>query len=193
VDQQTTTSAPAANTTLMSVTGLNAGQYELLVQVGSDDTAGIGKYFLVVHANQAGTTFFHQLLIPVPTTKGEFRLPRFTVNANDQIFVNSGTVAAGAGSTYTVNVYLRPALSIALWWSQYIDVDDSVDIRDAVTRTAGQDFLNFADGDELRIPSGSNNRYVVVFVTELAKGLANQYKRAFLLRHSVDWTNPSNI
>jgi hypothetical protein len=187
---QGSATAPAAGTTLADTGALSAGQYHVIVHAGSDDTAGIGHNLQVQHYN--GANVLHTFLIPTPFA-GRFEIPRMVLAANDGVRVVTGSVGGTAASLYTADVYVRPAAGIALWWSQYIDVDDSVDIRDNVSRTTGQDALIFADGDEVRIPSGSNNRYVVVFVTELAKGLANQYKRAFLLRHSVDWTNPSNI
>src|SRR5262249_1452753 len=87
----------------------------------------------------------------------------------------------------------RPPVSGQLMWSHYIDLDPSADIRDGVTRTVGNNTLTYADGDEVRIPSGSTNKYVVVFVVSMGLGTAQQYKRAYLLRHSLDWTNPSNF
>ena len=70
-------------------------------------------------------------------------------------------------------------------WTHYIDVDASVDIRDGCTRVVGSNAMTYADGDEVRIPSGVANRYVVVWVEPSPSG----GKRAYLMRHSVaDWT-----
>jgi hypothetical protein len=71
-------------------------------------------------------------------------------------------------------------------WTHYIDVDASVTIADAVTRLVGNNGLTYADGAEVRIPSGVANRYVVVWVESSPSG----GKRAYLMRHSVtDWTD----
>lgn len=71
-------------------------------------------------------------------------------------------------------------------WTHYIDVASSVTILDALTRTAGAQSFIYADGYEVRIPSGVANRYVVVWVEPSPSG----GKRAYLMRHSVaDWTN----
>lgn len=70
-------------------------------------------------------------------------------------------------------------------WTHYIDVDASVDIRDGCSRVVGSNALTYADGDEVRIPTGVNNRYTVVWVEPSPSG----GKRAYLMRHSVaDWT-----
>lgn len=82
----------------------------------------------------------------------------------------------------------RPALAGQLMWSHYIDFEVEIDVRDGATRTAGTDALTYADGDEVRIPSESGHRYVVVFVSMMAQGSARQWKRAYLLRHTIDWS-----
>ena len=78
-----------------------------------------------------------------------------------------------------------------LMWSHYLVVDSSVDIRDGCTRMAGVDAITYADGDEVRVPSGgSSTRYVVVWVEMVNRGTAQQFKRAYLLRHSAVWPGP---
>ncbi len=74
----------------------------------------------------------------------------------------------------------------AIDWTHYIDVDASVNILDNITRLYGSNALNYAgDGSKVRIPSGVNNTYVVVFVEPNSNGT----KRVYLMRHFIsDWT-----
>jgi hypothetical protein len=65
-----------------------------------------------------------------------------------------------------------------------------VDICDGCTRTAGSDALDYADGDEVRVPSGGATRYVVVWVETVARGTPRQFQRAYLLRHSAAFPDP---
>lgn len=81
----------------------------------------------------------------------------------------------------------RPALAGQLLWSHYVDLDVTVDIRDGITRSAGSNAQTYADGDEVRVPSGSSHKFVVVFVAMMAYGTPQAFKRAYLLRHSIDW------
>lgn len=87
----------------------------------------------------------------------------------------------------------RPPVAGALLWSHYIDLASAVDIRDGLTRTAGSDSLTYADGDEVRIPTGTTNKYVVVAVVSMNLGDVGQYKRAYLLRDTLDWTVPAGF
>lgn len=68
-------------------------------------------------------------------------------------------------------------------WTHYIDVAQGVVISDGVTRTASLNTLDYADGDEVRIPTGGGTRYVVVWVT-LCDTEGTVVKRVFLMRHS---------
>jgi len=68
-------------------------------------------------------------------------------------------------------------------WTHYIDVDEAVQIFDGCTRTASLDTLNYADGDEVRIPTGGTARYVVVWVS-LCDDEGVVVKRCYLMRHS---------
>jgi hypothetical protein len=72
-----------------------------------------------------------------------------------------------------------------LAWSHYIELDPSADIRDGCTRSPGSDAALFADGDEVRIPSGASTRFVVVWVETRCLGTAQAYKRAYLLRDTA--------
>ena len=78
----------------------------------------------------------------------------------------------------------------SLSWTHYLDLEDSVDVRDGCTRTAGRDAVNFADGDEVRIPNASGSRYVVVWVEVVNRGTPRQFKRAYLLRDTAAWPGP---
>lgn len=80
--------------------------------------------------------------------------------------------------------------SSALVWSDSIDVEASVDIRDGCTRTAGSNAITYADGDEVRIPDVSGSRYVVVWVELMNRGTPAEFKRAYLLRHAATWPGP---
>jgi hypothetical protein len=77
-----------------------------------------------------------------------------------------------------------------LVWTHYIDLDETVDIRDGCTRIPGADSLQYADGDEVRIPNGSGSRYVVVWVELMNRGTTRQYKRAYLVRDAAAWPGP---
>ncbi len=105
----------------------------------------------------------------------------------------------GAASPTTVGVACRlvpcperglATPSGALRWSHYIDVDESVDVRDGCSRTAGADQPTYADGDEVRIPGATGTRYVVVWVAVFNRGSGLAFKRAYLLRDSAAWPGP---
>jgi hypothetical protein len=70
-------------------------------------------------------------------------------------------------------------------WTHFLDVQDTVTVLDGCTRTVPLNTINYADGDEVRIPSGGSARYVVVWVEKRNIGTVNQYKRVFLMRHSA--------
>src|SRR5258708_38061514 len=98
----------------------------------------------------------------------------------------------GAGSATTTGVPCRLMPDLAagrgagsgalVSWTDYIDVADTVDVRDGCTRTAGADAVTFHDGDEVRIPNGSGSRFVVVWVERVNLGTAQAFQRAYLLR-----------
>src|SRR5262245_38591044 len=105
----------------------------------------------------------------------------------------------GAGSPTTTGVACRlvPDLSRGragvagmIAWTHYIDLDETVDIRDACTRVGGADGVNYFDGDEVRIPNASGSRYVVVWVEVINRGTARQFKRAYLVRDTAAWPGP---
>ena len=75
-------------------------------------------------------------------------------------------------------------------WSHTLDLQPGVDIRDGCTRAAGTDALTYADGDEVRVPSGGSTRYVVVWVETHNRGSSMQCLRAYLLRHQPSWPDP---
>ena len=70
-------------------------------------------------------------------------------------------------------------------WTHYLDVQDTVELLDGCNRTEPLNTLNYNDGDEVRVPTGGSARYVVVWVEVRNTGTANQYKRAYLMRHSA--------
>jgi hypothetical protein len=104
----------------------------------------------------------------------------------------------GAASPTTTGVPCRltPALAAAtgrgfgssLAWTHTLDVQPGVDVRDGCSRTADADAIDFADGDEVRVPGGAGTtRYVVVWVETVGRGTPMQYQRAYLLRHEAAW------
>ena len=68
-------------------------------------------------------------------------------------------------------------------WTHYLEVDAGVDVRDGCTRTAGSPDPTYADGDEVRVPSGGGTRFVVVWVEKVDAGTPREFKRAYLTRH----------
>ena len=105
----------------------------------------------------------------------------------------------GAASPLTTGIACRlvPDLAVGrgmngalLSWTHYLDMDATVDVRDGCTRLAGADSLQFADGDELRIPNGSGSRYVAVWVEWHNRDTPQQFKRVYLLRAVAVWPGP---
>jgi hypothetical protein len=100
-----------------------------------------------------------------------------------------------ASPTYTeVPCRISPKLATAapegLSWSHTLDLQPGVDVQDATSRSAGTAALNYAEGDEVRVPSGGSTRYVVVWVEVVARGTPLQFLRAYLLRHEASWPDP---
>lgn len=103
----------------------------------------------------------------------------------------------GAGAPTTTGVVCRlvPDLprgqrSSGLSWTHYIDVADTVDIRDGCTRLGGAYAVTYADGDEIRIPDGAGSRYCVVWVELINRGTPRQFKRVYLVRDTAVWPGP---
>lgn len=96
-------------------------------------------------------------------------------------------------ATYT-NVRCRLVADLArgrsettsLRWTHYLIVQPDADILDGCTRPLGAATITFADGDEIRVPTGASTpRFVVVWVETVDKGTTREYKRAFLMRHAA--------
>ena len=49
----------------------------------------------------------------------------------------------------------------------------------------GASTITYADGDEVRIPSGASTRFVVVWVEKVDVGTPREFKRAYLLRNTA--------
>jgi len=76
-------------------------------------------------------------------------------------------------------------------WTDILDCDDSVDIRDGMSRAAGLDVQSYSDGDEVRFPTGiAVTRYVVVRVTRVGTSVGGVKKRVYLARDSAHWPGP---
>lgn len=85
----------------------------------------------------------------------------------------------------------RAALAGCMQWTHYIDCQETVDIRDGITRATGALTVTFteADADEVRIPDDNGTRYIVVFVAVISQGdKQGVYKRVFLHRDDPVWT-----
>jgi hypothetical protein len=74
--------------------------------------------------------------------------------------------------------------------SHTLELQPGVDVRDGSSRAAGSAAIVFAEGDEVRVPSGGATRYVVVWVEVVARGTPLQFQRAYLLRHAPSWPDP---
>lgn len=102
----------------------------------------------------------------------------------------------GAGSPAATGVPCQLSADLAagtlggLVWTHTLDLACGTDLRDGCTRTAGNDAINYADGDEVHIPSGGATRYVVVWVEVHSRGSALECLRAYLLRHAPSWPDP---
>jgi hypothetical protein len=100
---------------------------------------------------------------------------------------------AGAATYSNVACRLVPDLprgrapeSSGLAWTHQLIVDSAVDIRDGCTRAAGANAITFADGDEVRVPTGAASpRFVVVWVEKVDVGTNREFKRAYLMRHTA--------
>lgn len=116
-------------------------------------------------------------------------LPNFIPLTTFNLHRPFGTDAAGG----TFTGFLSPAAATGRApgsgnprWTHTLDVDEDVDIRDGCTRIEGMNEITYADGDEVRIPSGSAaGRYVVVWVESHHQGTPTAFKRVYLMRHSI--------
>lgn len=73
-------------------------------------------------------------------------------------------------------------------WSHVLDVLPAVDIRDGMTRASNLDYLNYSNGDEIRLTFGTSiYKFVVLWVEHRYTNTARHFKRCYLLRDSVSW------
>lgn len=76
-------------------------------------------------------------------------------------------------------------------WTHFLDFDSSLDVRDASSRAAGLDFLSYADGDKIVVPSGGTvTAYVVMRVITYSDAGGVIIKRAYLVRDQPKWPGP---
>jgi hypothetical protein len=103
---------------------------------------------------------------------------------------------AGAATTSNVsctligNFYPSRLSTDAIDWTHVMVCPAGTDVRDALTRLTGGNALSYADGDEVRIPSGASSpRFVVVFVERVNRGEVGptyyDYYRVFMMRHTA--------
>ena len=80
----------------------------------------------------------------------------------------------------------RPGFGGGPTWTHYLDLDPAADVQDGVTRPLSSTTLTYADGDEIRVPTGAATpRYVVVWVEKVHEGTPREFKRAYLLRDTA--------
>jgi hypothetical protein len=101
----------------------------------------------------------------------------------------------GAGSATHTNVpcqlvsdmpHGRPAGSGGLFWTHYLVLQPEADVLDGCTRVAGTMGITYADGDEVRVPSGASSpRFAVIWVESVDVGTPREFKRAYLMRHTA--------
>jgi len=73
-----------------------------------------------------------------------------------------------------------------LMWTHWIDFEPSTDVRDGCTRSAGSNYVSYADGDEIRASlEGRTYSWVVIWVEDRFTNTDNNYCRAYCVRDSV--------
>jgi len=73
-------------------------------------------------------------------------------------------------------------------WTHILDVLPAADIRDNIQRANGLNFLNYSDGDEVRLTLGTSAyKFVTVWVEHRYTNTPSHFKRCYLLRNSVTW------
>ena len=85
---------------------------------------------------------------------------------------------------------VRGQTTNGLSWTHYIDFPVETDLRDGCTRTERNASVNFDDGDEVRISTGSAVRYAVVWVETHNLDGPLSFRRAYLTRHDAAWPGP---
>lgn len=80
----------------------------------------------------------------------------------------------------------RPTNFGAVAWTHYLDLDPAADVRDGCTRSVNSTQMTYADGDEVRVPTGAAGpRFVVVWVETVNQGTPREFKRAYLVRDTA--------
>jgi hypothetical protein len=103
---------------------------------------------------------------------------------------DSGTLIASAIPCRLTPAYRAAEKVNDLAWTHTLDIQPGVDLRDGVSRIVATVQLSYADGDEVRVPSGGTTRFVVVWIETVGRGTALQYQRAYLLRHEAAFPDP---
>lgn len=98
--------APAANALIAEVVSLAAGDYEVYIHMGCDDTQLKGRYLLAVWTDSTDVVKDNLSLIPAPGF-GTFYVPRLTVVLNDKIRILAGNVAADTATRYQGHISVR--------------------------------------------------------------------------------------
>ncbi len=113
--------------------------------------------------------------------------PLWTMNCDIYRPFGDSTPTVSGVACRLVPDFARGQMSSALTWTHYLDLLGDVDVRDECTRSEGSTAITFADGDEVRVPSGSDVRYVVVWVESHNVDGPGAFRRVFLVRHDPAW------
>ena len=76
-------------------------------------------------------------------------------------------------------------------WDTWIDLPIGTDIRDGLSRSVGSNNFNYTDGDQVDVKNAAGSvaaTYVVVYSHIRYWGKPYAYKRCYLLRHAVVWS-----
>lgn len=101
-------------------------------------------------------------------------------------------ISGQAGTMYEDLVQGRGSYSGGnyLVWSHLLIVNNTIDVRDGVSRPAGLSTFSYADGDEVRWTSGTNTqRGVVVNVSRITDLLGGVRKAVRIMRDQPTWPN----
>lgn len=128
--------------------------------------------------------------LPLPIREGGISL---TFDVYRPFGAAAPVLAAAPGVFYADPVAGRGSYSGGnyITWDSYLECSSSLDVRDGLFRPAGTDTIGFANGDEVRVPTGVNvSRYVVVRVVRFTTSSGSPAKRVYLLRDQPFWPGP---
>lgn len=151
--------------------------------------------------NQAGQ-HSRWYLVPVPSITGNPQPPQAPSNVGGLVTTFSCYRPFGAAAPVFANAACvffpdipggRGSYSGGNYavWDGYLECSSSLDIRDGLSRGSGLDVVQYADGDEVRIPGAApQSRYVVVRVVKYTDPFNVVRKRVYVLRDQPTWPGP---